>query len=94
MTATADMTDEEKKIAILASLDRCLKIVKTLFPGLVGYGLKTLSEARDQSAFNRAAQRIEGRLPEKNRDGEQFLDEGDRQLGAHLLTYYRRFFTK
>jgi len=94
MTTTADMTDEEKQAEIIASLNRCLQIVKALFPGLVGFGLKELSGDKDQSTFSRAAQRIESRLPEKNRDGVQFLDEGDRQLGEQLLHFYRRTFTR
>ncbi|MHA1288983.1 MAG: hypothetical protein ACTSPB_16450 [Candidatus Thorarchaeota archaeon] len=94
MTPTADMTNEEQKAAVIASLNRCLDIVKALFPSLVGFGLKELSGDQDQAAFNRAAQRIEGRLPEKNRDGVQYLDDGDRQLAEQLLHFYRRTFTR
>ena len=94
MTATADMTDEEKKAAIIASLGRCLDMVKAMFPGLVGFNLEELSGNRDQSAFTLAAQLIESRLPEKNRDGVQFLDQSDRELGEHLMHYYRKAFTR
>jgi len=94
MTTITDMTDAEKQTEIIASLGRCLQIVKALFPTMVGLGLKELSGNRDQSTFNRVAQRIEGRLTEKNDDGVQYLDEGDKQLGEHLLHYYRNKFTR
>ena len=86
------MTDDEIKAATEVALENNLKMVKALFPTLLGHGLNKLSA--DQQIFNQASKTMEGRLVEKNRDGEYYIDEGDRVTGDYNLKEYRRRFTK
>ena len=88
------MTDEEIETAAQAALDNSLRIVKALFPTLLGHGLFELSKDQDQRTLTQASTTMEERLIEKNRDGEYFIDEGDRVTGDYSLKEYRQKFTR
>jgi len=85
------MTDDEIKTAIETALASALSIVKGLFPHLHGHGLHDLAE--DQQTFSEAIKTMEERLVETNRDGNYFIDEGDRVTGDYNLKNYRRVFS-
>ena len=80
--------------AAQAALDNSLKIVKALFPTLLGHGLLELSGDQDQEGFTKAMSTMEERLIEKNRDDEFFIDESDRMTGDYTLKEYRQNFTR
>ena len=86
------LTDDEKVAAIASSLGNSLKIIKALFPSLLGAGLQELS--KDPRVFGEAVKTMQERLMEKNRDDEFFIDEGDRETGDYTLKDYRLHFTK
>lgn len=88
------MTDEEINIAAAAAIENSLKMVKALFPTLLGQGLLELSGDQDQRIFTEACDTMESRLIEKNRDGNYYIDEGDRVTGDYTLKEYRRRLTK
>jgi len=85
------MTDDEIKIAIETAVDNALLTIKALFPTLLGHGLSELS--KDQRIFAEASTTMEGRLVEKNRDDEYYIDEGDRVTGNYNLKDFRLKFT-
>ena len=88
------MTDEEINAAAAVAIDNSLKLVKALFPTLLGHGLLELSGDQDQRIFTEACDTMESRLIEKNRDGNYYIDEGDRVTGDYTLKEYRRRLTK
>jgi len=86
------MTDDEIKTAIETALTSALSLAKGLFPCLHGHGLNDLSQ--DQRIFTEAVNKMEERLVETNRDGNYYIDEGDRKIGRFNLAESRRRFTK
>ena len=86
------MTNDEIKDALETAIDNNLKLVKVLFPNLLGHGLDRLSV--DQRIFGQASKTMEERLREKNRDEEYYIDEEDRVTGNYSLQEYKRRFRK
>jgi len=85
---------EATKADVMSCLANCLTIVKAMFPSTLGAGLHVLSQANDQSTFTRSISTIEQRLMETDDQGEPYLDSGDRELAAHILSHYRRTLTR
>lgn len=88
MPKYSEMTGSEKIDALNSSLDNSLKIVQSLFPGLLGHGLHILFQ--DPRVFTRSLEIISARLPELNRDGEPFLVLDDKTIADFVIDFYRR----